>query len=113
MVRGRASESAENIDATGCLLFPGFIDPRVHSRDPGLTEKEDLAHSTRAAAAGGITTLLEMPNTIPLVADEPTFRARPSGTPAWRRSTLACGACHSAPRTSTNCRAWSKKGSAG
>src|ERR1051326_6643577 len=52
----------EQIDAHGWLVLPGFIDPHVHSRDPGLTHKEDFAHSTRAAAAGGGTTVLEMPN---------------------------------------------------
>src|SRR5260370_3690489 len=55
----------EEIDARGMLVFPGFIDPHVHSRDPGLTHKEDFAHSTRAAAAGGGATLLEMPDAIP------------------------------------------------
>lgn len=73
---GEARGGDEKIDASGLLVFPGFIDPHVHSRDPGLTEKEDFAHSTRAAAAGGITTLLEMPNTIPPVADAATFRER-------------------------------------
>ncbi|MGH2573635.1 MAG: dihydroorotase [Actinomycetota bacterium] len=53
------------IDARGCLIFPGFIDPHVHSRDPGLTEKEDIEHATAGAAAGGITTIFDMPNTIP------------------------------------------------
>jgi len=73
---GEASGGEEEIDASRLLVFPGFIDPHVHSRDPGLTHKEDFAHSTRAAAAGGITTLLEMPNTIPPVADAETFRER-------------------------------------
>ena len=58
----------EQIDARGRLVFPGFLDPHVHSRDPGLTHKEDFAHSTRAAAAGGVTTLCEMPNAIPPVS---------------------------------------------
>ena len=59
---------AEEIDVHGQLVFPGFIDPHVHSRDPGLTDKEDFAHSTRAAAAGGVTTILEMPNAVPPVS---------------------------------------------
>ena len=58
----------EQIDARGLVVFPGFLDPHVHSRDPGLTHKEDFAHSTRAAAAGGVTTLCEMPNAIPPVS---------------------------------------------
>ncbi len=56
-------------DADGLLAFPGFIDPHVHSRDPGETHKEDFWHVTRAAAVGGITTVLDMPNTIPPVDD--------------------------------------------
>ncbi len=64
------------IDASGLLVFPGFIDPHVHSREPGLTEKEDFAHSTRAAAAGGVTTIFEMPNAIPPVSDVEVFRER-------------------------------------
>lgn len=74
--RGESSGGGEEIDAAGLLVFPGFIDPHVHSREPGLTEKEDFAHSTRAAAAGGVTTILEMPNTIPPVSDAATFRER-------------------------------------
>src|SRR6267378_1806071 len=66
----------EEIDARGLLVFPGFIDPHVHSRDPGLTHKEDFAHSTRAAAAGGVTTLLEMPNAIPPVTSAAIFEDR-------------------------------------
>jgi len=73
---GTASGADEEIDAGGQLVFPGFIDPHVHSRDPGLTEKEDFAHSTRAAAAGGVTTIFEMPNAIPPVSDVSIFRER-------------------------------------
>ena len=73
---GEFTGGDEEIDASGLLVFPGFIDPHVHSRDPGLTEKEDFAHSTRAAAAGGVTTVLEMPNAIPPVSDVAVFRER-------------------------------------
>ena len=71
-----APEGDDEIDAAQLLVFPGFIDPHVHSRDPGLTEKEDFAHSTRAAASGGVTTLFEMPNAIPPVSDAATFQER-------------------------------------
>ncbi len=55
----------EVIDAAGLVLMPGVIDDQVHFREPGLTHKEDLAHATRAAAKGGVTSFLEMPNTNP------------------------------------------------
>lgn len=66
----------EVLDATGLLIFPGFIDPHVHSRDPGATHKETFAHSTLGALCGGVTTLLEMPNAVPAVTDVATFHAR-------------------------------------
>jgi len=53
------------IDATGKLLFPGLIDDQVHFREPGLTHKATIASESRAAVAGGITSFIEMPNTIP------------------------------------------------
>ncbi len=53
------------IDATGMHLLPGVIDDQVHFREPGLTHKEDLAHASRACAKGGVTSFLEMPNTLP------------------------------------------------
>ena len=74
--RGRRVPEAESIDVEGLLLFPGFIDPHVHSRDPGLTDKEDFEHSTQGAAAGGITTILEMPNTVPPVTTGAGLRER-------------------------------------
>jgi allantoinase len=75
---GEADDQAvdEEIDARGLLVLCGFIDPHVHSRDPGLTHKEDFAHSTRAAAAGGITTILEMPNAIPPVTSADILEQR-------------------------------------
>ncbi|MBX3460746.1 MAG: dihydroorotase [Planctomycetes bacterium] len=57
---------ARVIDAAGLHLFPGIIDVQVHFRDPGLTHKEDLETASRACAKGGVTSFLEMPNTLPL-----------------------------------------------
>ena len=53
------------IDARDCLLLPGVIDEHVHLREPGLEQKADIESETRAAAAGGVTTLFDMPNTVP------------------------------------------------
>lgn len=58
-------QSGEIIDAEGCYLFPGVIDDQVHFREPGLTHKADIHSESRAAAAGGITTFMDMPNTNP------------------------------------------------
>ena len=55
----------EVVDAGGLHLLPGVIDDQVHFRDPGLTHKEDLRTGSRACAAGGVTSFLEMPNTVP------------------------------------------------
>ena len=52
-------------DATGLHLLPGIIDPQVHFRDPGQPEKEDLFTGSRAAASGGVTSFLDMPNNVP------------------------------------------------
>ncbi|MGH8679649.1 MAG: hypothetical protein ACREUQ_15040, partial [Burkholderiales bacterium] len=52
-------------DAAGKLLLPGMIDDQVHFREPGMTHKGDLATESAAAVAGGITSFMEMPNTIP------------------------------------------------
>lgn len=53
------------IDATGLYLFPGVIDDHVHFREPGLTHKADIASESRTAAAGGVTSYMDMPNTVP------------------------------------------------
>ncbi len=58
------------IDAGGLLLMPGMIDTQVHFREPGLEHKEDLESGTRAALHGGITSILEMPNTAPPTIDQ-------------------------------------------
>ena len=58
-------EVNQEIDAKGMLLIPGIIDDQVHFREPGLTHKADIYHESRAAVAGGITSFMEMPNTVP------------------------------------------------
>ncbi len=65
--RNLMADGGRVLDATGLFVLPGAIDGHVHMRDPGLTEKEDFSSGTAAAAAGGVTTVLEMPNTLPPV----------------------------------------------
>ncbi|MEO1526787.1 MAG: dihydroorotase [Planctomycetota bacterium] len=62
---GAATQADKILDCTGLHLMPGVIDDQVHFREPGLTHKEDLATASHACAAGGVTSFLEMPNTVP------------------------------------------------
>lgn len=59
------AECDEVIEATGMYLIPGVIDDHVHFREPGLTHKATIESESRAAAAGGVTSYMEMPNTVP------------------------------------------------
>ena len=72
------ASSAQTIDASGCYVLPGVIDDHVHFREPGLTAKADIESESRAAAAGGVTSYFDMPNTVPqtttLEALEEKFR---------------------------------------
>jgi len=61
------SKADQVIDADGLIAAPGLVDMHVHLRDPGQTEKEDIHSGCRAAAAGGVTSMLAMPNTYPVV----------------------------------------------
>jgi allantoinase len=61
----RSPAGARVVDARGMYVLPGAIDVHVHSRDPGGPEKEDFGTLTAAAAAGGVTTVIDMPNTVP------------------------------------------------
>lgn len=59
------ADEVEIVDAAGMYLLPGVIDTHVHFREPGLTEKADFHTESRAAAAGGVTSVIDMPNTKP------------------------------------------------
>lgn len=58
-------KAESSIDINSNYLLPGFIDPHVHFRDPGLTQKEDFKTGSEAAAHGGFTSVIDMPNTLP------------------------------------------------
>lgn len=62
---GVTTEDAEIIPAEGCYVLPGVIDDQVHFREPGLTHKGNIAEGSRAAAAGGVTSFMDMPNVLP------------------------------------------------
>jgi dihydroorotase len=66
----------ETLDATGMHILPGAIDVHVHFRDPGYSRKEDFASGTAAAAFGGVTTVFDMPNTLPTVATADSLAAK-------------------------------------
>lgn len=66
----------EIIDATGKILIPGAIDDQVHFREPGLTHKATIASESAAAVAGGITSFMEMPNTVPNTLTQDLLQAK-------------------------------------
>lgn len=67
IAKGIKAKADREIDAKGCFVMPGFIDMHVHLRDPGFEQKETIETGCRAAACGGFTTILAMPNTKPVV----------------------------------------------
>src|SRR6202000_1521705 len=71
-----ARPGEQMIDASGLWLLPGMIDDQVHFREPGLTQKADIASESRACAAGGITSFLEMPNTRPPAQHRDSLKAK-------------------------------------
>src|SRR6266568_3615920 len=83
-VSGQKSE-IEEIDVEGLIVAPGLIDMHVHLREPGFSHKETIESGARAAAAGGFTTVVCMPNTSP-AADNPS-------TIAWIKDRAAEAAC--------------------
>lgn len=69
----KIDDSTEIIDGNGLVLLPGLVDVHVHLREPGYTQKETIATGTRAAAAGGFTTIFAMPNVLPFPSDPKTM----------------------------------------
>ena len=67
---------ASVIDGTGKYLFPGIIDAQVHFREPGLTHKGDLYTESKAAVAGGVTSFIDMPNTVPNALNMDTLKEK-------------------------------------
>jgi len=82
--KGLSSSEAQEINAEALYLLPGMIDDQVHFREPGLTHKADIFTESMAAVAGGITSFMEMPNTVPntltqgLLADKYEIAAQTS-----------------------------------
>ncbi len=68
-----SSKAVETVDCKGLHILPGVIDTQVHFREPGLEQKEDLETGSRAAVAGGVTAVFEMPNTKPLTTTAATL----------------------------------------
>ncbi|HET7264849.1 MAG TPA: dihydroorotase [bacterium] len=75
-VRDDLPDAKRTIDASGLHVLPGLIDPHVHFRVPGLEYKEDFNTGSQAAAAGGITTVIDMPNVVPLTSSVAGFQAK-------------------------------------
>jgi len=69
-------DASRVVDAKGRLVLPGMIDMHVHFRDPGFTDREDFESGTRSAAAGGVTTVADMPNTVPSVVSAEAIREK-------------------------------------
>src|SRR5205814_883022 len=77
LVESGAASAEEEIDASGMLALPGIVDAHVHFNDPGRADWEGWARGSRAAAAGGTTTVIDMPlNSLPPVLDGPSFDAK-------------------------------------
>ncbi len=84
IVEGKATKDAVVVKVEGLVVTPGLVDPHVHLREPGQSAKETIATGTAAAVAGGFTSVIAMPNTIPVADGSNTIawmkqRARETG----------------------------------
>lgn len=76
LVEPGRGKGAEVVDATGLVMIPGGVDTHVHMQDPGLTEREDFITGTGAAAAGGVTTIVEHNRSLPFVLEAELLREK-------------------------------------
>ena len=76
VVRSGEPSADRVIDAAGKVVLPGMVDMHVHLRDPGFPERENFESGTRAAAAGGVTTVVDMPNTLPATVTVEAFNQK-------------------------------------
>lgn len=74
--RSETGHASEEIDATGHWLLPGIVDTHAHTREPGYEHKEDFLTASQAGAAGGVTTMIDMPNVEPPTDSVETFLAK-------------------------------------
>lgn len=96
---GTLGGAREVIDANGLHVLPGLIDPHVHLREPGYTHKEDFRSGTMAAAAGGVTTVMAIPNTNPPLTTPEAFQSAVelAGAKATVDFAIFAGACMGNP----------------
>lgn len=76
VVRSGEPSADRVVDAAGKVVLPGMVDMHVHLRDPGFPERENFESGTRAAAAGGVTTVVDMPNTQPAIVTVEAFKQK-------------------------------------
>ena len=76
IVKSNEPNADRVIDAKGKVVLPGMVDMHVHLRDPGFPERENFESGTRAAAAGGVTTVIDMPNTVPATVTLKAFNEK-------------------------------------
>jgi dihydroorotase len=107
---GQLRGASEVLDAAGLLVLPGAVDAHVHVRDPGQTHKEDYAHATRAAAMGGVTTIISQPNTTPAPIDPAGFAAVAQAAQASRVDHAICAGIQAAEPNAAAARAVAEAG---